>query len=352
MANYEFVGWSKENNNIPDPQALKNIQEDTERFACWEEVKPTVTVVNGNQTVGSYQVRSLEELSTPTRIIAGQSQTFTGWSTENRNVPQSNIELQDGLTVYACFDDPLLITDTWEEIHANTVNGTYKTKYKQGMYKLVNYGSSYGYNVPMEVVVYGTDNLTSGGKAPITWLAKDCIKYSRSWGSLSTTANLPYSKSGAYSSTKLLENTVRLSTSNPGLNQCICQVKKAHSTGLIDNKINIETLDCYLWIPCNFEIYINMEEQTFVGSTSSTLYAPIYSENNYSSRTKYLTNATTKVQYWSRTSSINVVNNAVSGNANIEYYDTNGILKNINYVSSTSTAQGLFCYICPGFCTN
>lgn len=59
------------------------------------------------------------------------------------------------------------ITDTWDDIIASCNNGTHTTNYNIGDIKYLDVG---GTNVPMQIVAFDTDDLASGGKAPITFL--------------------------------------------------------------------------------------------------------------------------------------------------------------------------------------
>lgn len=65
------------------------------------------------------------------------------------------------------------ITDSWDTIIANIDNGTYKTKYKIGNYKPLDLGTEGTVN--MQIVAMDEDDLASGGKAPLTFIAKELL---------------------------------------------------------------------------------------------------------------------------------------------------------------------------------
>ncbi len=75
-------------------------------------------------------------------------------------------------TVYtAKFDSPVEvveITDSWDTIITNIDNGTYADKYKIGNYKPLDLGEDGVIN--MQIVAMDADELTSGGRAPITFV--------------------------------------------------------------------------------------------------------------------------------------------------------------------------------------
>lgn len=87
---------------------------------------------------------------------------LTTWSPATHNV-------QADLTTYATWAEAN-ITDSWAEIFAAELDGTYKTKYHIGDIKLLDLGSD-GI-VPMRIVAFDKDILADGsGYAPITWIA-------------------------------------------------------------------------------------------------------------------------------------------------------------------------------------
>lgn len=80
--------------------------------------------------------------TTPTKtgVNDPENYTFSGWDPLPNNI-------QANTTCYAQFTytEPVVpagvITDTWDEIFANTANGTYKTKYSIGDTKELDLGT-------------------------------------------------------------------------------------------------------------------------------------------------------------------------------------------------------------------
>ena len=68
---------------------------------------------------------------------------------------------------------PETISDSWDQIFANIKNGTYKTKYQVGDMKKLKLGTDG--TVSMKIVAMDTDDLASGGKAPITWISEQLL---------------------------------------------------------------------------------------------------------------------------------------------------------------------------------
>ena len=301
---YDFTGWSlSESDNTPDENALTNITQDRVVYACWKESKYSITTINGNETLGTFTVSSIDELSIPVRIINGTSQSFAGWSLENRNSPTPNISLSNGLILYACFKDEDLITDTWAEIHANTTNGTYKSKYAIGKYKLVDFGETYGKNVPIEIVAFDTDTKATGGTAPITWICKDTLKGTYAW-------NASNQEQEDYSVSDLKKTMTELEKSIKGDDiptPYIVSVVKTFRKGLTcGGSIGNE---CFtLWVPSLKEIggELDTSDRAKESLEVTDIYYSERFTNDFSflgslSRRKKETETTSNVIWWLRT---------------------------------------------------
>ena len=98
--NYEFTGWSFADNNIPEDSALLNVLEDRVVYACWKK-------------------------GTPEALVSPDGE----------------------------------ILNSWEEIAQIVDAGTYKDVFSVGNYKYVDYGSTYGTKVPMEIVGFDVDEI-------------------------------------------------------------------------------------------------------------------------------------------------------------------------------------------------
>jgi len=114
---------------------------------------------------------------------AEEGYEFTGWSPSPTNV-------QANLSTYAQYTSPVQdveITDSWDTIIANIDNGTYKTKYALGNYKPLDLGTEGIIN--MQIVAFDSDELASGGYAPITFIGKELLLQGSSMNSTKTNEN-------------------------------------------------------------------------------------------------------------------------------------------------------------------
>ena len=99
MANYKHTGWSLSNNNIPDPDVLKQLRSDMTVYACW-----------------------------------GKPVTYGKVSEQGE------------------------ILDSWAEINEAMGDGAYSDVYSVGNYKMVSYGSEG--TIPMVIAGFDLDDLT------------------------------------------------------------------------------------------------------------------------------------------------------------------------------------------------
>ena len=188
--NYGYLGWGASDNGAVDGNILKNITEDKTVYAIF------------TATVRYYTITWLDEDGTE---LPGQKQWAYG------TVP-SYTPIKDGLefagwdrvpvavtgdATYTAqwiaqtwFDEE--ITDSWEEIVAAVNDGTYKTKYKRGNYKTLEYKSYYNpTSTVMQIVDFDVDTLSDGsGKAAITWISKLCVNINKT--SYETTNTEPW----------------------------------------------------------------------------------------------------------------------------------------------------------------
>ena len=181
-----FQGWSPTPTNI------------TGTTSCYAQYLPTYTVTFKNDT-GSSTLQTVTVIQGNTATYTGTTPTnsdgtkFLGWATttnsHNANAVLTNV--QGNMTVYAAFEsavEDVEITDSWDTIIANIDNGTYGTKYKLGNYKPLDLGTTYG-TVNMQIVSIDGDTLTSGGKAPLTFVAKELLLQTHRMNASSTNAD-------------------------------------------------------------------------------------------------------------------------------------------------------------------
>lgn len=152
-------------------------------FSKWNT---TFTGITADKTVTatytsatrSYYVTFMDGSTELARALTVWSKTaeYPGWPV-NADDPMKYLttwnpvvyNVQADVTTYATWAEAN-ITDSWEEIFAAELDGTYKTKYQIGDIKLLDLGND-GI-VPMRIVAFDKDVLADGsGYAPITWLA-------------------------------------------------------------------------------------------------------------------------------------------------------------------------------------
>ena len=182
---YTFAGWSKTDDNTVDADARSEVVADRSVYACFTPTlrKYTVTFVKASADGGG-TLQTISNVSYGTTITAASSYTgatptssqgsatdypFEGWNPASATV--------QGDTVFtAKFGSPVVveeITDSWDTIIANIDNGTYGTRYKVGNYKPLDLGTEGTIN--MQIVAIDTDELASGGTAPLTFLGMQML---------------------------------------------------------------------------------------------------------------------------------------------------------------------------------
>ena len=191
---------------------------------------------------------------------AEEGYTFLGWSPSPTNV-------QANLSTYAQYDSPVQdveITDSWDTIIASIDAGTYKTRYKLGNYKPLDLGTEGIVN--MQIVAFDADELASGGKAPLTFIAKELLNTDHVMNSTSTTSG-GWELSGMRS--YLASSILPLVPSNISARlQSVSKVSGIYNNAVI---VNGQTTADRLWIPSAYEINISANYEN-VGVSYSNVY--------------------------------------------------------------------------------
>lgn len=181
---YTFAGWSLTANGSANSNALKNVTADRKVYAAYTAAirKYTVKFYNGStllQTVTNVAYGSSATYTGGTPVSAdgsAEDYPFEGWQPTPTNITGNT-------SCYAQFGSPLLveeITDSWEDIIAACQNGTYKNKYKLGMYKYMSLGTATGVN--MQIAGIDVDDKADGsGKAPLSWVSKELYPNAHRW---------------------------------------------------------------------------------------------------------------------------------------------------------------------------
>ena len=321
---YTFAGWSKDDDNTVDSDALTNVVADRNVYACFTGTlrKYTVTFVKASDDGGG-TLQTINDVAYGTVITAASSYTgatptttqgsaedypFEGWEPKSATVTGNT-------TFTAKFGSPIEvkeITDSWDTIIANIDNGTYSTKYKIGNYKPLDLGTEGVIN--MQIVTMDAEELASGGTAPLAFLGMELF------ANYMNMSNNNWQNSNVRS---YLTNTV-WQLIPPSIQSRIQTVKKITYNGVSEAGITNEKL----WIPSRQEIFGDS-----IAEQNSVVYSAIY--KSAANRIKTTPSGERKA-WWLRSSYL-------SGSA-VQYYvvDSNG-----NRVDKT---YDTYQRICLGFC--
>lgn len=265
---------------------------------CTDYISPsmihTVTFKDGDQILKIEKVRGNNLSFIPTK----NNYTFLGWSLTDDNTPDT-INITEDITVYACWKkrDPQLITDTWAEIHQNVQDGTYKDKYVIGDWKIVNFSSTYGTNVPVEIIAFDTDDMTNGSKAPITWLTKNAIDYQAAWKATGSSGNYT---SGGYPSSDLKRTIDEISWAITGDRPT--NVVSVYKTYRKAESSATSRASYTYWVPSLREINdVDVSNPSAWGYEYIEDSGCVYTEMKLENRKKLVNGDTYYATYWLRT---------------------------------------------------
>lgn len=184
---YTFSSWSGSYTNITAPVDITATFTSTIR-------KYTVRFYNGStllQAVNDVPYGGTATFTGTTPVDpSGDGGEFEGWVPSNTNITgDTNCKAQ-----FASALEVAEITDSWDEILASVANGTYKQKYKIGNYKPLDLGETWG-STNMQIAGIDADDLADGsGKAPLTWISKNALKYSIRYNGASASDDPPYTE--------------------------------------------------------------------------------------------------------------------------------------------------------------
>ncbi len=134
------------------------------------------------------------------------------------------------------------ITDSWHTIIRNCKNGLYKTKYKVGDTKAINFGNTLGIGL-FRVAGFDVDETTSGNMAHMSWIADYVPNYQSVWNTLDET-----DQENGYMTSVLKSNIDALLPTFPNpLRNAICEVRKSCHVSKskdVEIKVKLWTLSC------------------------------------------------------------------------------------------------------------
>ena len=106
--------------------------------------------------------------------VSADGYTFAGWMPSGKCI-------RDSENAMAQFFENREITDSWEDIIQSIKDKTYKAKYKQGNYKMLDLGTEG--TIPMRITAMNRDRIRIGGPtASITWIATRALNTNSMWG--------------------------------------------------------------------------------------------------------------------------------------------------------------------------
>lgn len=284
---YTFSGWSDgADDNTVDSNALNNITEDKNVYACFTSALRTYTVTfiraaaDGGGTLqtlnniayGTVLTNSSYTGSTPTTTQgSGSDYAFLGWT-------PSFTAITGNTTYTARFDNPVKeITDTWDQIIQHIDVGDYNTRYKVGNYKPLNLGTEGTIN--MQIVAMDADELEDSGYAPLTFIGMELLATQHRMNSSNSNNAEGTGTIGGWEKSEMrtyLKGTIKpLIPSN--IRSRINNVKKWSaiydtSGSQVQNSVSIDDV----WIPGYKEIFNSTGYETS-GLAYSTLYKSVAS---------------------------------------------------------------------------
>ena len=259
---YSFSGWSKEDDNTVDSDALTAVTADRNVYACYTGTlrKYSVYFVKSTNDGGG-TLQTLTDIPYGTSITAasrytGSTPTTTQGSAEDypfEGWTPASATVTGNTTFTAKFGSPIdvsEISDDWDTIIAAIDAGTYKTKYKIGQYKPLDLGTEGTIN--MQIVAMDADKLADGsGTAPLTFVGIELLNTNASMNGMYDEGWV-----GSKLYTQISGNVFNMI---PNAVKNRIQMVEKHSNmhispGVISNNVLV-------WIPSLAEIY---------GSTSSS----------------------------------------------------------------------------------
>lgn len=320
---YAFVGWSLENNDTANADALKAISSDRTVYACFLTVtrKYTVRFYNGSTLLQMVSVGYGENASyTGTTPTKDGDYEFSGWSPEPNNIAANT-------DCYAQFTyTGGTITDSWEQIIAACADGSY-VKYAVGDTKMIDLGSQGRFLV--QIVGIGLDDLADGsGKAPLSWVSVNLLTTMKQMNPQLAGSSGNYTEgTGAIGGWEKCEMRAYLKdTVKPLLPEvvrtAIKVVTKTQTARGTNGKTFTQTTQDDVWIPTWTEVSEN--------------YGPLTTQ---SSRIKSIVGKTESEAWWLR--GVTTYGERIEGKFNAVYTDGTSL--------NTSSHAGLG--VCLGFCT-
>lgn len=261
---YTFVGWNTQMDaTTNDASAITDVIADRTVYAAYSRTvrSHTITFVRASEDGGgTLQSSDFPYGSTPS--YTGTTPTTTQGSAEDYPFEgwTPAISTVVGPTTYtAKFGSPIEdveITDSWDTIIANIDNGTYATVYKVGNYKPLDLGTEGTIN--MQIVAFDTDELTSGGYAPITFIGKELLATKHRMNPSRTANTEGTGTLGGWEKSEMrtyLRETIKPLIPATVLNRIVKVTKVQNAYQASDETAYQQTTTDDVWIPSHREIF-------------------------------------------------------------------------------------------------
>lgn len=331
---YSPDGWATEPNGNKNADALKNVTADRTVYAAYSKTLRSYTVTWVKASAdggGTLQTKTYTYGTTVTAASAYTGSTPTSSQGSAEDYPfegwnPASATVQGNTTFTAKFGSPIdvsEISDSWDTIIASIDAGTYKTKYKLGQYKPITYTDSGGVRtLNMQIVAMDSDVMTDGTKAPISFVSRELLYYTRT----SYEGDNKYNTKWTDSLTRSYLGTFSINEQN--VMSRILPVEKMTMNNLQSGGYSYDkTVDKY-WVPSYAEL-LKTNNDEYQGFDYSRVF------KTDESRIKYRTGTTTAQVWLLRTQ-------ATSNYQNMYTVGTNGA------VVRSSKANAYFVAI--GFC--
>ena len=166
---------NKGGENEPEITTDKAVTTTTKAITTTSKDSAVTTTTKAITTTGKDSaVTTTTKAITTTTTEAPTTSTTKAQNTAPLHPEEDTKGKEDGQTIRTT-DEPVELTDTWEEIAAAGRDGTYKERYRIGDTKELDMGSE-GI-ITMKLAAMDEDELADGsGKAPMTWVADDLLR--------------------------------------------------------------------------------------------------------------------------------------------------------------------------------
>ena len=313
---YTFNGWSLIEGGSANSTALQNVTEDRTVYAAFKATarKYTVTWLDSDGTT----VLKTEQVAygtVPSCTPEKDGYELTGWTPAITRVTGDAVYTAQWEEMVVVVEE---IADDWDTIIASAADGSYKSKYKVGNYKLLTVDSK---EYRMQIVAKDTDVLADGsGVAPLTFIT-DVLR-NESMVYLESSKNIQNEQWGT-SNMRTEAIPTKLTANIPeNILSAIKEVKK-YTLGLSNGELVEEETSEKIWVPSEREVFGTGEAQGVIYTSYVTGGLPRTKDRSLTSTTKRAYPLRSKMRYYSSANSAYLYSQSAVTTAG--EYDVDGI---------------------------